>query len=128
MELEERCNMACFILQQTNDGDHLSPRDLKIVEMAVNGQLNDRGIVEFAQLFHAVRKGEYKKPYFHNIEHLTIDHEGYIYWKGRQVEHYNQPWAYSEEAKRQAHGLAGICKAIENEGAEVTAARVMSNF
>jgi hypothetical protein len=39
------------ILQKTNDGNDLTPKDLKIVEMAVNGHLNDEGWKYFDDLY-----------------------------------------------------------------------------
>ena len=30
--------------------------------------------------------------YLHNIEHLTADGEGFIYWKNISVEHYDEPF------------------------------------
>lgn len=78
---------ALFIIQKTNDGDDLSPEHLKLTEMAVNGRLNDIGQKVFDELYENVKQG-YKKPWFHGLEYLTIDNEGYVYWKGVHVEHY----------------------------------------
>lgn len=42
---------AIEILRQTRDGDTLEPRDLKLVEMAVNDFLNEDGKQAFETLF-----------------------------------------------------------------------------
>ncbi|MAU12867.1 MAG: hypothetical protein CL607_23810 [Anaerolineaceae bacterium] len=105
------------ILQKTNDGDDLDPNHLKLVEMAVNGHLNERGEKALEELLEQVRSG-YQKPWFHDIEHLTIDQEGFVYWRGKEVEHFNLPWGYSEEGKQSAEELAARCRHLECLGAD----------
>src|SRR2546426_8457368 len=109
---------AIEILQATRDGEDLAPEHLKLVEIAVNGWLNEAGEVAFAELYANV-KSDYRRPCFHGIQHLTIDHQGYVYWKGEEVEHDNPGWAYSEEAKAQAQELAQRCMMLENQGKPV---------
>lgn len=119
MDVKTRCDMACEILAATNDGDSLSPRDLKLVEMAVNGFLNEDGYKAFSELSEKVRAG-YKPEWFHGIEHLTLNHEGYVLWKGQIVEHFNRPWAYGEEAAAYCKEIARRAKSIEVGGAAVS--------
>ena len=52
--------MAVDILQTTNDGNELHDSDLALLQMAVNGHLNDSGIEEFEVLYHLVQTGEYR--------------------------------------------------------------------
>ncbi len=113
---DDTCDKAIAILQATSDGDKLSPLDLALVESAVNGFLTEEGIKAFNRLHETVAAGEYRQPWFHDIENMTIDHVGYIYWKGIVVEHYERPWAYSEEAKESAKELEGRCKTLESRG------------
>jgi len=122
MQVSERCSVACDILRLTNDGDNLDLLDLKVVENAVNGFLNEEGYAYFMDLHKRVLSGKYLIPWFHEIEYLTIDHEGYVYWKGQHVEHYSRPWAYSSEAKAQAEELARRCKILEEQGQEISVA------
>ena len=103
---------AIEILRATNDGDLLSPIDLSLLQSAVNGWLTEAGETAFYQLLERTRTG-YRAQWFHGIEHLTIDHEGYIYWKSSQVEHYTPSWAYSEEAHNNAKELAERCRHLE---------------
>jgi hypothetical protein len=110
------CDMACDILQKTNDGDDLEPMHLKLIEDAVNGFLNEKGIEVLNELHKTVISGQYKKPPFHGMEHLTIDHAGYVYWNGHQVEHYELPGAYSEEAHEAAIELERRCEVLESRG------------
>lgn len=83
------CDMSIEILQKTEDGEKLSPLDLKVVEMAVNGYLNEQGEIYFQDLYKRVSDGIYKKPWHLGVEFMTKDHEGYIYFKGKHVEHYS---------------------------------------
>ena len=106
---------ACEILHKTRDGDDLSPPHLYLLQEMVNDHLNKEGEVAFEELYQLVLQG-YKPPWFHDIEHLTRNHEGYVLWKGRMVEHYDSPWAYSADAKKQADELARRCRILESRG------------
>lgn len=56
--------------------------------------------------------------YLHNIEHLTADGEGFIYWKNISVEHYDEP--FEVEQKPNLLELAERCKHIEGLGVTPT--------
>ena len=118
---------ALEILRKTNDGNDLDPVDLKLVEMAVNGWINEAGEVAFDELHRRVVQG-YKKPWFHGIEHLTINHVGYVFWKGKEVEHYTLSWAYSEDAKKSALELAERCRILEARAVEVNCTNAIWNW
>ncbi|OGW81653.1 MAG: hypothetical protein A3G33_08340 [Omnitrophica bacterium RIFCSPLOWO2_12_FULL_44_17] len=122
------CGMACDILTRTNDGGDLSPEHLKLLENAVNGFLNEKGERKFKELHEEVTSGKYKKPFLHGVEHLTIDHEGYVYWKGKHVEHYDLSFAFSAEAKNPALELAERCKHLERKCVPVNVNSVIWNW
>ena len=107
---------AITILEQTHDGDDLDPTDLFLVQSAVNGYLTEHGRERFESLYDVCRRGEYSQPWFHGIEHMTIDTTGYVHWKGEPVEHYNPEWAYTEEARREAVDLAQRCRHLQAIG------------
>jgi len=119
-EIREICDKACEILKKTNDGGLLDPSDLKLTEYAVNGVLNDIGKDVFEKLHQQVMDGTYTKPYLHGIENITRDHEGYIYYKGNHVEHYNNDYVYSEAAKIELLELKRRCEFLERRGVEVS--------
>ena len=127
VEVKERCDIACEILHDTNDGDDLSPDHLYLVQQAVNGFLSDAGYQAFRDLQAQVKRG-YKKPWFHGIEHLTYDHAGYVYWKGLRVEHFDPPWAYSQESKVQAVEVARRCRLLEERGVKPSVTSVIWNW
>ena len=52
---------AIEILRATNDGDDLNSGNLKLLERAVNGHLNWRGVSDFYRLLDIVRKHEANK-------------------------------------------------------------------
>jgi len=119
-EVHYTCDKSCEILKKTNDGDLLDPQHLKLTELAVNGHLNEQGKKAFEELYQRVIGGTYVRPYLHDIEHLTRDHEGYIYYKGNHVEHYDRDYVYSEEAKNNLLELKRRCEFLEQKGIAVS--------
>jgi hypothetical protein len=114
-------DQAIEILHATRDGDDLAPRDLYLIQLAVNDQLNDIGKDAFACLVANVTKPEgYTQPWFWGIEHLTKDHAGYVYWKGQQVEHYSfYGKAAANRERIAAEELARACRDCEERGLPV---------
>lgn len=102
---------AIEILERSNDGNDLSPGHLYLVQLAVNGNLNESGEDAFNNLYNEVATGTYVRPWFHNIEGLTRDHSGYVYWKGVCVEHYSYDDPIAEKAA--AERLAARCLTLE---------------
>ena len=122
------CDKAIAILQATSDGDKLASIDLSLVESAVNGFLTTEGIKAFNKLHETVAAGKYKQPWFHGIENMTIDHVGYVYWKSARIEHYEQPWAYSKDAKENAIELKRKCDILESKGIPLNITTVIWNW
>jgi len=104
-------DMACAILQKTNDGDNLAPQHLKFLEDAVNGALNEKGVKVFQELYEKVINEGYTKPWFLNVENFTQDVEGYVYYKGVHVEHYSH-MTY-DEALKELKELETRCLILE---------------
>ena len=125
--LQSVCDKACFILQKTNDGEDLSPEHLYLLQEMVNGHLNELGEQEFEKLFLSAQAG-YVKPWFHGIEHLTINHVGYVLWKGKVVEHYDSPFCWSKEGKASAEELAKRCLHLESIGQAPSVGTVIWNW
>jgi hypothetical protein len=125
-ELKETCDKACAILKKTKDGDLLDSQDLKLTELAVNGFLSDEGQEVFETLYQRVVVEEtYQKPFLHDIEHITRDHAGYIYYKGIYVEHYTPRYIYTEKGKKDLMKLKRRCESLERKGVEVSFNAVM---
>lgn len=114
---------ACEILQATNDGDDLDPGDLYLLQEAVNRNLTFGGIEAFMEMYFEVTTGKYKKPWLHDVEHLTIDHEGYVYWKGKHVEHYTP--RFVGELKEQSQEMGRWCRILEANGIGISIGSVV---
>lgn len=106
---------AIDILQRTRDGEDLDPAHLKLVELAVNGMLNETGLALFRELHAQVQRG-YVKPWFHGVEHITRNHEGYVLWRGKPIEHFSGDYAGSDEAATYVKELARRCAILEAQG------------
>lgn len=111
---------AIAILAATQDGQRLARLDLKLVELAGNDNLSDKGLAALDTLHQQVLAGTYEPEhhYLFGIEHLTRDSEGYVYWKNRQVEHYSHQ--DPDDMKRDAQALAERCLALEAKGFPVS--------
>lgn len=114
---------AIEILQATNDGDDLDPQHLKLLEIAVNGRLTDKGHAAFADLLAQVRDG-YRKPWLHDVEHITRDHAGFIYWKEHRIEHFSPAYALSPDAAIYTRKLADACQALDARGVTPSFAQI----
>ena len=115
------------ILQRTRDGNALAPSHLKLVETMCNAGIcavSEAVEIVFDELYRRVVDGSYDhtKVWFHGIEHLTRDHDGYVLWRGRIVEHYSFTDYDREHAA--AVALAERCRSLEARGIPVTGATV----
>lgn len=104
---------ALKILENTNDGNDLTPQHLKLLENGVNGFLNDKGAVTLDELYKTVEAGQYKRSAYLGVEFMDRDSEGYVYFKGTEVEHYSSFYAYSEMAKMDLTVLQSHCLFLE---------------
>src|SRR4029077_13482423 len=92
----------------------LSSFDLKMVENCVNGFLNENGISYIRDLHNKVITRRYSIPCFHGVKNFIQDQEGYVYYKGVQVEHYSFD-DYKEEGLALLE-LDACCKKLESYG------------
>jgi hypothetical protein len=117
IDISKRCELSIKILQKTNDGDDLEPWHLSLLENAVNNNLTEAGWERLIKIHDEVLAGTYKKPWFHDVENLTVDHVGYVYWKGIEVEHYTHP--YRPANKSCAEELGVRCRYLESKSIPV---------
>lgn len=117
--VKNMCEDVCELLRLTNDGNKLAPKHLSLVQLVVNGEASGYGLQEFYKILGQAREGKYDagKVWAYNIENMTKDQVGYIYWRGSHIEHYSHR-NYREE-KTDALQLAERCKLIESKGLEV---------
>jgi len=109
------------VIQKTNDGANLSPKDLHLTECAINGFLTEEGIAEFYSVYHRVIDGTYDKlkNYLFGVEHITKDHECYVYYKGKHIDHFTFNGDYKGE-RQAAIKAAKICSLLESKNIEVS--------
>ena len=107
------------ILERTRDGNDLEPFHLSLVQAAVNNHLTARGVEKFQQLYATVTSGQYAKPWLADVEHVTRDHQGYVYWKGSRIEHFTFSVMDESQLKHTTQRLAERCRHIEALGLPV---------
>ena len=113
------CELACEVLRATHDGDDRAPPDLKLIELAVNGLLNERGKALFLELHRNATKPEVTPdPGFLGSNTLLATISGY--WKGGRVEHFDhdlwQEAGWQERMKTAAESLAARGRNLESLG------------
>lgn len=116
-------DMALEILRTTNDGNDLARVDLSVLQSAVNGWLSEQGEIYFVDLYRRVSSGTYRKPWLHGVENLTKDHEGYVYWRDIEVEHYS--FRDAKREKEAAEELGDRCRYMEMMNFPVTTTSVI---
>lgn len=111
----DKCSV---ILRATRDGEELSGHHLFLLQEAVNGHLNKRGLGLVDELHTMVSQGTYNRPWLHGQVHLTRRQDGYVFWKEACVEHFT----FNDEARerRAAERLARICMILELLGIPVS--------
>lgn len=116
-------DMALEILQTTRDGDNLKRSDLAMVQHAVNGFLTPAGETLFKKLHEDVVSGNYEPSGFCGFSNITMDHEGYIYYKGTHVEHYSHSLTDEENPNtiQTVKELNEMCERFEREGIRICA-------
>ena len=82
---------------------------------------------EFFRLL-GLNRPSYKAQWFHGIEHLTIDHEGFVAWRGREIERYTPAWAYTSVARQSALELGRRCRQLEALGVPVDRESAICNW
>lgn len=111
--------MSLEILERTRDGNDLEPFHLSLVQAAVNNHLTPHGIGAFRAVYDAVASGHYTKPWLAGVEHVTRDHQGYIYWKGTRIEHFTFSVMDANQLRQTTQHLAEKCRHIEALGLPV---------
>ena len=111
---------ACEILKLTFDGDQLEPYHLELLQAAVNNHLTDQGKQFFETLYQqVVVDKQYHKPFLCGVEHMTRDHQGYVYFKGHCVEHYTFSAIDVSELPKMVQQLQRDCLKVEQFGLPV---------
>lgn len=66
------------------------------------------------------------EPLYGMDERLRIEYDGYVYWKGRQIDHYSGSLLEdSEESREQALEMIRRCEILESRGEVVSSTSVI---
>ncbi len=113
---------AIGVLRATSDGDLLAPADLSLLQFVVNrgrDALSVSGAARWDYLVSSTEQGTYVRPWFHGVENLYKQCDGYVLWRGEIVEHFSYRDAQEELAG--AQHLGACCRLIEHRGLRVSA-------
>ncbi|MDC3255087.1 hypothetical protein OAV21_01655 [bacterium] len=94
--------MIAEILRGTDNGDDLHLIDREMLDFMSDAgacEVTEMDEVAFCELCARVRKG-YRLPSLHDIEHLAITRQGFVYWKNSRVDHYELPTAFEAHANQ----------------------------
>src|SRR5579872_743555 len=106
--MSERADRTIFVLKGTRAGDDLSPAELHLLQQYLVRRTTPAEDDEFDDLHDRVASDAYYTPWMCGVEHLTQDHQGYVYWKGINVEHYSHRDPHAKRCA--AEGLAERCQ------------------
>lgn len=116
-------DVCCNVLKLSDDGEDLSPRDLKFIENVVNYGCSEEGEIYLYEMEKKLENKTYAKNWAYDVEDLTQDHEGYIYYKGIHVEHYSH--SNYDNARKDALELRDRCKTLEKNNIPVNCANAI---
>jgi len=108
------------ILELTENGINLSLSQFQMLEfISKNAKTLDlKQQQDFDELYQKVLNNDYKE-FFHGIENVTQNSEGYVYWKGVPIDEFYH--INKNKEKKSAQDLARRCNQIESKGKKVSA-------
>lgn len=136
MSIHDRCEKILKIIEETEDGSLLSPRELFYTQEYLNLNLNEKGEQKIEELYQSIINDTFVpfiKRWFRNIENISADPKGaggglWILWKNNCIEHYDVTYAYSDEGLKALRELERRCKILESRNVKPTKAAVIWNW
>ena len=107
-------NKIKSILEHTDGGRALLEPHRRLVQKALNEAITDRQDSAIEWLHESVTQGTYRKEYFKNIEHMTRDAAGLLFWKEHLIGSFSL--AGEEQDRTIALKLAERCRQLEAKG------------
>jgi hypothetical protein len=111
--------VAQEVLRITRNGGALTGADFQFVSDLTEGRALPDSQARLAAIHGALVKRTYQSSrWFHGEVGLFKDSQGYVYWRGRQVEHFS----FGEDKDREREAalrLSQTCQALEAAGIEV---------
>lgn len=115
------------VFRQTGHGNTRGSSSRSLIWTAVNEDLTELTESAFFRLLGRDRP-RYRPQWFHGIEHLTIDQEGFVAWRGQEIERYPPAWANTSVARQSALELGRRCRQLEALGVRVDRGSAICNW
>lgn len=107
-------NKIKSILEHTDGGRALLEPHRRLVQKALNEAITGRQDSAIEWLHESVTQGTYRKDYFKNIEHMTRDVAGLLFWKDHLIGSFSL--AGEDQDRTIALKLADRCRQLEAKG------------
>ncbi|MHB1826575.1 MAG: hypothetical protein ACYCV6_02640 [Steroidobacteraceae bacterium] len=112
------------ILEHTEGGRALLEPHRRLVRKALNETVSNDGADVIEWLHESITRGTYRKEFFRNIEHLTRDAKGLLFWKEHLIGRFSL--VDDERDEQMAQRLAAICRQLESKGFPLTSRALLS--
>ena len=122
-------NEVYEIMSLTNNGRDLDFQNLKRLNVYFDGYKTEfpkEEEVHYAELLGKARNGVFNTPWFHGVENMTMDSQGYIYWRGNHIDHYSFDDLLAE--RESLLDLEKQCLILESKGFDVDARNVLCPY
>lgn len=118
---------AQAILQATGAGDKLAPQHYHLAELADHGvPLGPHQQAELDGIY--AKLPEYAPPFLHGVEHMTIDREGTLYYKGVAVDYGALAWTATLGGRADVVRVQDQCRFLEAQGIQPTTQEILLNW
>lgn len=118
LNTREKC---LAILEKDPDGTQLAPGHVGFVVYAMQNELDSGQKKQLDDLYRQVTGGTYQKPWHLGVEHMTVDGDGIVYFKGQVAEYYNRNLMNMLNMRSDLVNLQQACLFLEEKGGPITA-------
>ena len=112
------------ILEHSEGGSALLEPHRLLVRKALNETVSHDGEDVIEWLHDTVTRGTYRKEFFLNIEHLTRDAKGLLFWKDQLIGRFML--VNEEQDRESAHQVAARCRDLEAKGFTISSRALLS--
>ena len=117
-------NKIKSILERTEDGRALLEPHRLLVHKALLETVSHDGADVIEWLHESITRGTYRREFFRNIEHLTRDAKGLLFWKEHLIGRFLLTSDECDEATAQR--LAALCRELEAKDFPITSRALLS--
>lgn len=117
-------NKIKSILERTEGGRALLDPHRRLVRSALNETVSNDGEEVIEWLHESLTRGTYRKEFFRNIEHLTRDTKGLLFWKEHLIGRFSLVSDKCDEELAQR--LAARCRELDEKGFPLTSRALLS--